>query len=130
MRSRGPSEWLLGRVGRKRDREGIHPSDTPRTYPFVSGVGPTVAVMRQRSAARDPFTRLGHWHDGHAYAAVAGLTFFPQDDHQPLLAAWPHLADGAGADWDAHRDYVEPCWCGSGAKYKRCCRPRGLGSFA
>jgi len=141
---------------------------------------------------RDPFTPLGSGEDGHAYAAVAGLTFFPRAAHEQLPGTWPHLPENVGADWDEHRDHVErglvtvtadgiyggtttgefaefaayvqeqgvrrpdqqtltayspvskpaydvvawppdrgePCGCGSDVKYKRCCRPRGMGSFA
>jgi uncharacterized protein YchJ len=28
-------------------------------------------------------------------------------------------------EWPPERN--APCWCGSGQKYKRCCRPRSFG---
>lgn len=44
------------------------------------------------------------------------------------LMAYPDLRSGPILfDWPPGR--TEPCWCGSGAKYKKCCRPYGLGTL-
>lgn len=50
--------------------------------------------------------------DGETVADYSGAS-----RHSLEVTAWPP-------------DRGAPCWCGSGAKYKRCCRLRGLGSFA
>ncbi len=45
------------------------------------------------------------------------------------LLAYPdvHNASTAWAAWPPDR--TARCWCGSGRKYKQCCRPYGLGSL-
>jgi hypothetical protein len=124
------------------------------------------------------------------FSATVLSVFWPEAEHEKLIARWPHLAGEVGATWDEHRRQVErhcalvvqsghsvrqfsgdvagleaflqvrrvrkpsgedllaypdmrtqpalihwppartaPCWCGSGRKYKQCCRPHGLGSL-
>jgi uncharacterized protein YecA (UPF0149 family) len=124
------------------------------------------------------------------YSATVLSVFWPEAEHEKLIARWPRLATEVGATWDEHRQQVErhcafvaasghsvsqfsgdvpgleaflqdkrvknpsaedlqaypdmrtqpalthwppartaPCWCGSGRKYKQCCRPHGLGSL-
>ena len=43
------------------------------------------------------------------------LQAYPDLRTHPTLVSWPPAR-------------TDPCWCGSGRKYKRCCRPHGLGS--
>lgn len=47
----------------------------------------------------------------------------------PDLAAYPDLRTVTVpmTAWPPER--TAPCWCGSGRKYKRCCRPYGLGDL-
>jgi uncharacterized protein YecA (UPF0149 family) len=44
------------------------------------------------------------------------LLAYPDMRTQPTLIRWPPTR-------------TAPCWCGSGRKYKQCCRPHGLGSL-
>jgi uncharacterized protein YecA (UPF0149 family) len=44
------------------------------------------------------------------------LLAYPDMRTQPTLIHWPPAR-------------TAPCWCGSGRKYKQCCRPHGLGSL-
>jgi uncharacterized protein YecA (UPF0149 family) len=128
--------------------------------------------------------------DTYLYSATVLSVFWPEAEHEKLIARWPRLAAEVGATWDEHRQEVErhcvfvtqhghsvsqfagdvagfeaflrdrrvtkpsaddlraypdmrtqpamiqwppartsPCWCGSGRKYKQCCRPHGLGSL-
>jgi hypothetical protein len=57
-----------------------------------------------------------------AFLAVKGVAEPSERD----LLAYPDLrtVDGSGLrPWPPARN--APCWCRSGVKYKRCCRPRG-----
>jgi hypothetical protein len=124
------------------------------------------------------------------YSATVLAVFWPETEHEKLIARWPRLSSEVGTTWDEHRQQVErhcafvvrsghsviqssgnvsgfeaflqdkrvtnpspedlgaypemrtqpamiswppprtaPCWCGSGRKYKQCCRPHGLGSL-
>ncbi|MFI9381065.1 SEC-C domain-containing protein [Kutzneria sp. NPDC052558] len=124
------------------------------------------------------------------YSATALVVFWPESEHENLIARWPGLTSRVGTTWDEHRRRVEQecalisddgytvkqtpgdipgleaflrdkdvkkpqasdlegypdlrtqpdltpwppartaaCWCGSGRKYKQCCRPHGLGSL-
>jgi len=57
------------------------------------------------------------------YLAATGVAEPSERD----LVAYPELrtvASSAMTAWPPERN--APCWCGSGVKYKRCCRPRGL----
>jgi hypothetical protein len=64
-------------------------------------------------------------------ASVAGLTRFAGPDGDPAdpktRAGYAgQLATGsAQISWPPERN--EPCWCGSGNKYKKCCLPRSRG---
>jgi uncharacterized protein YecA (UPF0149 family) len=44
------------------------------------------------------------------------LLAYPDMRTHPTLIHWPPAR-------------TAPCWCGSGRKYKQCCRPHGLGSL-
>jgi hypothetical protein len=44
------------------------------------------------------------------------LHAYPDLRTQPTMMAWPPARTAA-------------CWCGSGRRYKQCCRPHGLGSL-
>jgi uncharacterized protein YecA (UPF0149 family) len=46
------------------------------------------------------------------------------------LLGYPDLRDATTAmvAWPPNR--TAPCWCGSGRKYKQCCRPHGLGTLS
>lgn len=44
------------------------------------------------------------------------LRAYPDLRAQPVMAPWPPARTAA-------------CWCGSGRKYKQCCRPHGLGTL-
>jgi hypothetical protein len=44
------------------------------------------------------------------------LRAYPDLRTQPTMVAWPPARTSA-------------CWCGSGRKYKQCCRPHGLGTL-
>ncbi|MEV6299667.1 SEC-C domain-containing protein [Actinoplanes sp. NPDC051861] len=55
-----------------------------------------------------------------AYAARSGGE--PTD---PVVRAGYESQTAFGMPWPPGRN--EPCWCGSGAKYKKCCLPRGRG---
>ena len=44
------------------------------------------------------------------------LLAYPDLRTQPAMTAWPPARTTA-------------CWCGSGRKYKQCCRPHGLGTL-
>jgi hypothetical protein len=63
---------------------------------------------------------------------VAGFEEFLQDKRveKPSpddLLSYPDLrTDPILVDWPPLR--TAPCWCGSGRKYKQCCRPHGLGT--
>jgi SEC-C motif len=63
--------------------------------------------------------------DFEAFLAGRGVTTPDQDD----LLAYPNLDDviTAMAPWPPDR--TAPCWCGSGRKYKQCCRRYGLGTL-
>ena len=54
-----------------------------------------------------------------------GITAPTADD----LFGYPDLrtVTAAMASWPPARNTV--CWCGSGRKYKQCCRPHGLGTL-
>jgi uncharacterized protein YecA (UPF0149 family) len=128
--------------------------------------------------------------DTYHYSYTTLSVFWPEAEHQKLIARWPHLGAEVGTTWDEHRQRVErhcalisraghevrqtpgdvtgletflqdnhindptskdldgypdlhtrptmvtwppartaTCWCGSGRKYKRCCRPHGLGTL-
>jgi tetratricopeptide (TPR) repeat protein len=62
---------------------------------------------------------------------VGGLVAFAGNDGEPadpktLSGYARRLAAGAGQiTWPPERN--EPCWCGSGSKYKKCCLPRSRG---
>lgn len=59
------------------------------------------------------------------YLQAKGITNPTADD----LLAYPDLrtVTSAMAAWPPER--IAPCWCGSERRYKRCCRPHGLGSL-
>jgi tetratricopeptide (TPR) repeat protein len=63
--------------------------------------------------------------------SVAGLIGYAGRDGEPtdpkIRAGYARqLAAGSGQiDWPPERN--EPCWCGSGSKYKKCCLPRSRG---
>lgn len=44
------------------------------------------------------------------------LLAYPDMRTQPVMTSWPPARTAA-------------CWCGSGRKYKQCCRPHGLGTL-
>jgi hypothetical protein len=44
------------------------------------------------------------------------LFAYPDLRSQPRMTVWPPAR-------------TSPCWCGSGRKYKVCCRPHGLGTL-
>jgi uncharacterized protein YecA (UPF0149 family) len=128
--------------------------------------------------------------DTYHYSYTTLSVFWPEAEHQKLIARWPHLGAEVGTTWDEHRQRVErhcalisrvdhevrqtpdevtglesflqdnhindptskdldgypdlrtqptmvpwppartaTCWCGSGRKYKQCCRPHGLGTL-
>ncbi|MDX6211619.1 MAG: hypothetical protein QOF82_706, partial [Frankiales bacterium] len=57
------------------------------------------------------------------FSAQLGLTAVDSDVEEAYLE---HLLDSPDARevlWPPPRN--APCWCGSGAKYKKCCLPRG-----
>ncbi len=59
-----------------------------------------------------------------AFLTARGATEPSEED----LLAYPDLRTvdvSAMTSWPPERDAL--CWCFSGAKYKRCCRPRGSG---
>jgi uncharacterized protein YecA (UPF0149 family) len=63
--------------------------------------------------------------DFEAFLAARRVTTPTKDD----LTAYPDARD-ASAVWVAWPpDRTAACWCGSGRKYKQCCRPYGLGSL-
>jgi uncharacterized protein YecA (UPF0149 family) len=45
--------------------------------------------------------------DPYHYAVTALSVFWPEAEHQKLLARWPHLAAELGTTWDDHRQRVE-----------------------
>jgi hypothetical protein len=69
-------------------------------------------------------------------APVALAVFWPEPQYLAVIARWPGLAALLGSTcpdlrtvapaamtaWPPERN--ARCWCGSGAKYKRCCRLR------
>ena len=58
-----------------------------------------------------------------AYAETRGLE--PGTRTARLEYAELRVAEGHGVEWPPGRN--EPCWCGSGSKYKKCCgRPVGV----
>ena len=128
--------------------------------------------------------------DTYHYSYTTLSVFWPEAEHQKLIARWPRLGAEVGTTWDEHRQRVEQhcalisraghevrqtpgevtgleaflqdnhindpkskdldgypdlrtqptmvpwppartatCWCGSGRKYKQCCRPHGLGTL-
>jgi len=76
--------------------------------------------------------RAGHTVN-HVSGDVPGLEAFLKDrgvtrpSSQDLLA-YPDLrSQPAMVGWPPAR--TAPCWCGSGRKYKQCCRPHGLGTL-
>ena len=65
--------------------------------------------------------------DGFAAFLAANGAAKPSEDD---LLAYPDMRTVAAsslASWPPARN--APCWCGSGAQYKRCCRPHGLGTI-
>ena len=50
-------------------------------------------------------------------AVTVGSAEYPDMRTQPTLFPWPPARTAA-------------CWCGSGRKYKQCCRPHGLGDLS
>jgi hypothetical protein len=48
--------------------------------------------------------------------SAADLLAYPDLRAQPVMTPWPPARTSA-------------CWCGSGRKYKQCCRPHGLGTL-
>jgi hypothetical protein len=138
-------------------------------------------------ASWTPIGSDGTW----VYSLTTLSVFWPEAEHQKVIAQWPHLSDDLGSTWDEHRQRTErhralvdrmghkvsqlpesfsdlqvflagkgvtmpsvedllaypdlrtvtaamvpwppartdPCWCGSGRRYKRCCRPHGLGTL-
>ena len=62
---------------------------------------------------------------------AAGLAAYAEFRHlepgtRPALLEYANrrVAEGNGVEWQPGRN--EPCWCGSGGKYKKCCgRPSG-----
>jgi len=60
-----------------------------------------------------------------AFLAARGVAEPSEED----LLSYPDLRTvdvSAMTSWPPERNAV--CWCSSGAKYKRCCRPRGSGA--
>lgn len=59
------------------------------------------------------------------------IAWCAQNDEDPEEArahyAAHRLADGAATPWPPGRN--EPCWCGSGRKYKKCCGPAPPGAM-
>ena len=47
---------------------------------------------------------------------LSAMQAYPDLRTQPIMLSWPPPRTG-------------PCWCGSGRKYKLCCRPHGLGGL-
>jgi hypothetical protein len=66
-----------------------------------------------------------HVDDFEVFLARTGVTTPGEDDPH----AFPDLRDVTTAmvTWPPHR--TAPCWCGSGRKYKQCCRRYGLGTL-
>ncbi|HKS44451.1 MAG TPA: SEC-C domain-containing protein [Amycolatopsis sp.] len=45
--------------------------------------------------------------DTYHYSATVLSVFWPETEHQKLLARWPHLAAEVGTTWDEHRQQIE-----------------------
>jgi SEC-C motif-containing protein len=59
------------------------------------------------------------------FLAAAGIDVPSEDD----LLSYPDMRTVSSPMplWPPAR--TAPCWCGSGRKYKQCCRPHGLGTL-
>lgn len=64
-------------------------------------------------------------HDFEAFLAGRRVARPGEDD----LFAYPDLRDVTTAMVPWPPDRTAPCWCGSGRKYKQCCRRYGLGTL-
>jgi len=60
-----------------------------------------------------------------AFAERTGATAVDEDLHLDYLDELVEHSDAAEVPWPPPRN--GPCWCGSGAKYKKCCLPRPRG---
>jgi hypothetical protein len=92
---------------------------------------------------------LGPDWDAHRGSVEAALRAYADPEHRPRIVVGTadglsaHLTEAGGDPTDpaAHLDYIatlldgpaelawppgrnDPCWCGSGDKYKKCCEPR------
>jgi uncharacterized protein YecA (UPF0149 family) len=45
--------------------------------------------------------------DTYQYSATVLSVFWPEAEHEKLIARWPRLATEVGATWDEHRQQVE-----------------------
>jgi uncharacterized protein YecA (UPF0149 family) len=63
--------------------------------------------------------------DFEVFLAGRGVRTPGEDD----LHAYPDLRDATLAMVPWPPDRTAPCWCGSGRKYKQCCRRYGLGTL-
>lgn len=68
----------------------------------------------------------GNLPDFETFLKLRGVTTPGADD----LRAYPDVRDAESAmmSWPPSR--TASCWCGSGHRYKQCCRPYGLGSLS
>jgi len=100
---------------------------------LAAEVGATWNEHRQRVERHSTLVeRAGH-KVSQVSGDVAGFEAFLADKHvtkpssQDLLA-YPDMRTGpVMVPWPPAR--TAPCWCGSGRKYKQCCRPHGLGTL-
>jgi hypothetical protein len=53
--------------------------------------------------AWEPIGTDGTWN----YSATTLSVFWPEAEHQKVIARWPHLSDHLGSTWDEHRQRTE-----------------------
>ncbi|HEU0088638.1 MAG TPA: SEC-C domain-containing protein [Pseudonocardiaceae bacterium] len=89
-----------------------HRQQIERHCALIARAGPTV-----NQVAGDVFGLEAFLKDRRVTEPSAqDLLAYPDLRTQPAMVSWPPAR-------------TAPCWCGSGRKYKQCCRPHSLGTL-
>jgi uncharacterized protein YecA (UPF0149 family) len=101
-------------------------AEAHRRFPDMVEQGDAESVCRDRELANRELAEAGHPRITLVPLRVAALAEFaeatgsdPREEATKWACMAAALARGEAIGWPPGRN--EPCWCGSGRKYKKCC---------
>ncbi|MGH3625458.1 MAG: SEC-C metal-binding domain-containing protein [Sciscionella sp.] len=105
------AKWphLAAEVGATWDE---HRQQIERHCALVERAGHTVNQVSGDVVGLEAFVK----DNGVSTPSAQDLHAYPDLRTQPVMVRWPPARTAV-------------CWCGSGRKYKQCCRPHGLGTL-